>query len=272
MKKAVFSASILVAGVAFAGVTDVVGDYVIGVMPVSADGKKEVVLSVPWVEEGGLSDGIAVTNLVKTAGLSEGDTLTWYNTSSGKFQCWRVAAGTGGTNYWEGVEVTGEAGSSQTPPTDAALKQGQAIVLTRDETETDNRIYVVGQVGTNATVTTTLPSHDGSADKWYLLAPPVGLTSTVDFNTCASVAGGWVSCVGDEITIDVASTGLPVKYSCADLGAEAEPRYVWTSSKYGSSHAATIPAGRGFWYKRAKANQDALTITWAGVPHVSSAE
>ena len=257
--KTVFAASLLLAGAAFATATTVDSSYVLGVMPVNASGKRQVILSIPWVAEGGAT-AIAVTNLVKTAGLTVGDTLTWYDTTAGKYKQWQVAEN-GGVGYWTPVTVTEDTGSYATPAENATLLQGQAVVLTRTATgeeDLNKPSYVIGQVGTNATASTTI-----SGNSWHMLAPPVASTSDVDFNTCASDGSTWSSCVGDEVTIDGAN-GLYKTYKCVDLGEGKALRYVWTTSMFATTHAAMIPAGRGFWYKR---NSDSsVTITWSGVP------
>ncbi len=262
--KTVFAASLLLTGAAFAEATTVDSSYVLGVMPVTANGKSQVILSIPWVAEGG-TNTIAVTNLVKTAGLSAGtenytgDTLTWYNTAEGKYNQWIVTAGANNVLYWAPVTSVRNDSMYDVPSDNAALSQGQAVVLTRKSTS--NPIYVIGQVGTNATISTTI-----SANSWQLLAPPSASTSEVDFNTVASVHGksDWADCVGDEITVDGAN-GLYKTYKCVDLGeSKTTGRYVWTTSMFAASHKAMIPAGRGFWYQR-KGNSD-VTITWTGVP------
>ena len=267
--KTVFAASLLLAGAAFADATTVDSSYVLGVMPVKADGKSQVILSIPWVAEGG-TNTIAVTNLVKTAGLTagtedddkSGDTLTWYNTTTKKYQQWRVVSGgEDKPGYWTPVPAQDTTGSYATPAENATLLRGQAVVLTRKGTGAaalSNPIYVIGQVGTNATASTTI-----SGNSWHLLAPPAASTSDVDFNNCASDGSNWSSCVDDEVTIDGAN-GLYKTYKCVDLGEGKKPRYVWTTSMFATTHAAMIPAGRGFWYKR---NSDSsVTITWSGVP------
>lgn len=275
--KTVFAASLLLTGAAFATATTVDSSYVLGVMPVTANGKSQVILSIPWVAEGG-TNTIAVTNLVKTAGLTagtenddNGDTLTWYDTTKNKYQQWRVVSGgEGKPGYWKPVTEVSDTESKDTSAEDAALLRGQAVVLTRTATGEDEDlnkpIYVIGQVGTNATTSTTI-----SGSSWQLLAPPSASTSEVDFNTVASVHGksDWADCVNDTIVVD-AMNGLFLQYTCFDLGNDKSPRYVWAASRYARDKAAKIPAGRGFWYNRK--NNDRVTLEWKNVPSVTSAE
>ena len=264
--KSILAVSLLAAGAACADTTEVDTDYVLGVMPVTANGKTQVILSVPWVAEGvGNATTIAVTNLVKTAGLAVGDQLTWYDTSKSQYKAWRVVAGDGGVKYWVPTTIVVREEEFEAPADGASLKRGEAIVLTR--TGTSDTIYVVGQVGTSSTVSTEIPA----GECWVILAPPRAAITDVDLNSCASVTeeGGWSNCVGDEIVVDAAN-GLLKTYKCVDRGESANtttyPRYVWTTSKYAATHTAMIPAGRGFWYHRSASNTGAVTITWSGVP------
>ena len=262
MKKSVFSVSLLVAGLAFAGTTEVTNDYVLGVMPVSASGKKQVILSIPWVAEGGGVNAIAVTNLVKTAGLAANDTLTWYNTSKGKYQTWKLSSGD--TKYWiPQTDVSDE--NIEDAPTAAALAQGQAIVLTTTASSLPSTLYVVGQVGTRATVSTEVAGNNA----WTLLAPPVvsGTDGYVDFNQVASDGSDWASCEGDEITY-AAANGTKKSFTCTNVGTSGSPSYKWTGSFFNSVHTAPIPVGQGVWYHRIKGND--VTITWSYVPTVSA--
>lgn len=252
MKKSFLAASLLIAGVVFADTTTVDTEYVLGVLPVSTTGRNEVILSIPWVAEG-TGGNIAVSNLVKTAGLPSGTTLTWYNTSRSRYEAWNIENG----QWKEATELDAAV---------HALPQGNAVVLSTTGTMPAT-VYVVGQVGTSVSTTTEISAN--SHDKWFLLAPPCASMSEVNFNTAASVGGDWSACVGDEIVVDSAN-GLLKTYKCVDRGESADtetyPRYVWTTSKYSATHTAMIPAGRGFWYHRSANNTDEVTITWSGIP------
>lgn len=254
--KTVFAASLLLTGAAFATATTVDSSYVLGVMPVTATGKNQVILSIPWVAEGGATT-IAVTNLVKTAGLTAGtenddlgDTLTWYDTTEKKYQQWRVVSGgEGKPGYWKPVTEVSDTESKDTSAEDAALSRGQAVVLTRSNTESP--IYVIGQVGSAGSVETTIAAASGETPAYTLIAPPVASGAVFDLNT-ANLFTGTIH-ENDEITTDVVN-GLPVKF--VRNKANSAWRYVYDAN--GTS--AKVPAGRGFWYKRC--GTDSLSITW----------
>ena len=256
--KTVFAASLLLAGAAFATATTVDSSYVLGVMPVTANGKSQVILSIPWVAEGGGSS-IAVTNLVKTAGLTAGtenddlgDTLTWYDTTEKKYQQWRVVSGgEGKPGYWKPVPAPDTTGSYATPAENATLLRGQAVVLAR--TDTTKPIYVIGQVGASGSVTTEIePAASEIAPAYTLIAPPVASGAVFDLNTANLFTG--VIHKNDEITTDVVD-GMPVKFVRNE--ANTAWRYVYDAN--GTS--AKVPAGRGFWYKRCDTSD--LSITWS---------
>ena len=250
--KTVFAASLLLASVAFADATTVDSSYVLGVMPVNASGKSQVILSIPWVAEGG-APAIAVTNLVKTAGLTAGDTLTWYDTTAGKYKQWRVTEN-GGVGYWTPVTVADTTGSYATPAENATLLRGQAVVLTRTATgeeDLNKPIYVIGQVGSEGSVETTIAAASGETPAYTLIAPPVASGAVFDLNKATFT--GTID-ANDEITTDVVN-GMPVKFvrNADNTGW----RYVYEPT----GTTATVPAGCGFWYKRC--GTSALSITWA---------
>ena len=262
MKKSIFCASLLVAGLALADSTEVVVDNVIGVMPVKANGKSQVMVSIPWVEVGGGSDLISVSNLVKSASLKfvdeatdfEGDSLSWYNTAAEKFEGWRLVE-EGGTNYWEGITSgnSGDAPSADVP----MLARGQGLILERAE-DTNGVVYVVGQVGTNATITTTIPaSGDGKTPKYTLIAPPFASGTATNANFIAF--SGDID-AKDKIRLEAvggANTNTELKRKLVD---EEKNEWAWVNASNGFKDQAMIPAGRGFIYIRYGTGP--LYVTW----------
>lgn len=241
MQKSIFAASLLLAGVAFADTSVVETEYVLGVMPVNATGKTEVILSIPWVAEGSGED-IAVSNLVKTAGLAadhNGDTmLRWYDTSAGDYKIWNLVSRSG-TNYW--VEASGMSDAAR------ELSRGDAVLLSTTN-GTLSTVYVVGQVGSTSSVTTTIAaSSDGESPAYTLLAPPtatkvnlndIEFTGTIDQN--------------DRIVTEV-SSGIQTTFIRNDGNSK------WVSMWGGE--IAGVPAGKGFWYVRY--GTDALSVSWS---------
>ena len=241
MQKSIFAASLLLASVAFADTSVVETEYVLGVMPVNATGKTEVILSIPWVAEGSGED-IAVSNLVKTAGLAadhNGDTmLRWYDTQTGDYKIWHLVSRSG-TNYWE--EASGVNAAAR------EVSRGEAVLLSTTN-GTLSTVYVVGQVGSTSSVTTTIAaSSDGVSPAYTLLAPPtatkvnlndIEFTGTIDQN--------------DRIVTEV-SSGIQTTFIRNDGNSK------WVSMWGGE--IAGVPAGKGFWYVRYGIG--ALSVSWS---------
>lgn len=252
MKAKVFlSALLLVAGVAFA--KDVTTDYVLGALPISlAAGQTEAIIGVPWIEPGQGSEGIAVSNIVKTANLDVGDLLCWYDTSTTSWKFWRLTNGTGDVKYWQSVVTSDDAsGFSATSASARALNRGEAILLKRSGA-TATTIYVVGQDSADATALITMPR--GSTT---LIASPKATETDLNAATWGNVASG------DMILVQ-AGDGSLVK------------TYFWdsTSGKWGYNTkategfglvfnpTATVQAGYGAFFKAASGEGASPTVQW----------
>lgn len=243
--KTVFAASLLLAGAAFATATTVDSSYVLGVMPLQVS-RKEVILNIPWIESGKLDNAVAVSNLVKTAGLAVGDSLLWYDTSSRGYQGWHIESDNG-TNRWVASTTVNMSGESKTVSAGSAeLKRGQALILSRSS-EAATTIYIIGQDGTGV----SLPSIEISA----------GTTATPSYTLFAppSVSGRTVNSINWNITNPATvandyillSDGSQLRYRKAASDSQA---YSWIKYSYGENGALnkdtnpTIPAGTGAWY------------------------
>jgi len=264
MKKSVFCASILAAGFAFADSTEITCDNVLGVMPISIT-NTQLILSVPWVQPGG-GDAIAVSNFVKTAGLTaedgtyNGDTLTWYDGSTGEYNVWSLVSDASGTNRWQAVDMVGNDNVINVNPTNAVLKQGNAVVLTR--ASSNETVYVIGQVGTNSTITTTV-----AANAISLIAPPGSLDGVFEVNHATKgikyVEGAPVPSTYDEGKNRITEVGdLLIRENVGGLTASfVYYNGTWRPSYDISEENVVVPAGCGIWYKR-KANTP-MTISWS---------
>ena len=261
--KSIFAISLLAAGAAFADTTEVDTEYVLGVLPIAVT--NETIVAIPWIEPGGASNGIAVTNLIKTATLVVGDTLYWYNPSDETYYTWCVAE-TGGVKYWNNVQVATDTLTVAAGAADASLMRGQAAFLKRVTANcATTNIYVVGQY-TNAvanTITTTIAAKKGTNSPSYtLLAPPYAEklgeeTGYIDLNNSAI---DWGSPAKDDAII----VGIKyVEFGNKQIG--VQDRYVWNSGwgKYSGTtftRSAKVPVGKGLWYESYRAN--AGTVTW----------
>lgn len=250
--KTIFAASLLATGVAFADTAAVDTEYVIGVLPVAlAKDQQEIILNIPWIEAGQSSEGVAVTNLVKTAGLAENDSLLWYDTANSKYQSWRIV-----NNAWKPTATV----KSRSLPlaisaTTNSLNRGQALILNRTGTVATN-IYVVGQYATGSG-SSTIAAGTPNAPVYTLIAPP-SVDSTTDLS--AKLTSEAVD--GDEVTFMKDGQIKSYSYNGTNWGTkrldeeQTPPRPVFTPVSAGDM---TLPAGTGLYYKRCG---DSFTVNW----------
>lgn len=251
--KLIFAASLLGAGVAFGGTTVLETDeYIVGVKPVSLrSGQTEVLLSIPWVEAGSTAtdETIAATNMVKTAGLVNGDMLYWYMTSDGKWNAWEVYDGA-----WRATTIDNGDGTFSKPlPNAKMMSRGEAVLLKltteRGGEVLPSTVYVVGQKGDDIS-----SQIDISATGVTLIAPPSASGDT-DLNTGATWTG--VSS-GDMIYIDNGNGGAFKIFVRGQLNSEP----AWVEEKAdGDVVSAEIPAGYGAFY-RPDGEGSTRTVTW----------
>lgn len=165
MKKLMLLTSTLVAGVAFA--SSVSSTQTFGVLKVASTNEQTVV-SVPWVSAGDINTAVAVTNFVKTTGMTSGDKLYLYNTTGddkGKFSVWVLSNGA-----W--VAPAGEVSSfgnfNTVKDAGATIAQGSALVVVRSNPTADD-IYLYGQY--KSSYTPAAIGHSASATETTLFAP-----------------------------------------------------------------------------------------------------
>ena len=258
--KSIFAASLLVAGAAFADTTTVDTEYVLGVLPVAVT--NETIVAIPWIEAGGASAGIAVTNLIKTATLAVGDILYWYdpsaNKGNGSYYTWKVSE-SAGVKYWENVLMATEGLTVAAGADNASLLRGQAAFLKRTDSCVTTNIYVVGQY-TNAvanTITTTIAAKkDTNIPSYTLLAPPYAemLGSHAGYIDLNDSSIDWGSPTLDDaiivgikyVTFKEKTVGVQDKYV---WGTDSESKSGW--GKYNGTtftRSAEVPVGKGLWY------------------------
>jgi len=236
MKAKVFSASLLFAGLAFAGTTEVTNEYVLGAMPLAISGT-EVIINIPWVEAGTAGGGVAVTNLVKTTGLTEGDNLLWYSPSDRKYRIWQ-AADHEGVLYWDAVSSITGIGETRVASDSPVLARGQALILKRQTTGDPTTIYIVGQY-TSASASAITVSKG-----FNLLAPPI-VGGSVDL---ADPDRDWTGAAnGDAIILASGTRYVRNNGSWGQWTYDTETG-LWSFEAVNSS--IPVYAGQGIWYER----------------------
>ena len=249
--KAVFAASLLAVGVAFAGETDLGTSATIGVMPLAISGTN-VIINIPWVEAGSSGGGVAVSNLVKTAGLGAGDNLLWYSPSDAMYRIWRLTEHAG-VLYWDAVSSITSIGESKVASDSPALQRGQALILNR-QAATSTTIYIVGQyTSASAPSVTISPGYN-------LLAPPATSGSTVLNNLSWTNAVDGVGAVNGDIIVTKDMT----KYRWNGTNWVTTIYYPATLGFSETSATITIPYGEGFWYHRdPKISTASFDLNWS---------
>ena len=161
-----------------------------------ASGTKNTIVAVPLVKIG---DGSAIpaNELVLTDNLSEGDKLLHYNTSSSKWEAWRVTSGA-----WVGVIISDQNFTSIAGDANVLLTRGDAVWVERSSAS--QPFYIYGQVGDGSA--TMQPITRSSSAATYIM---MGNTALEDVAINSLVFNG-TPVEGDKISVPV-STGLGVK-------------------------------------------------------------
>lgn len=238
--KFVFSLALAAALPALADVTTA---NVVGVLRVDSSAAQTIV-SVPWVATSAGDDAdIPVTDIVKTAGLNIGDELYYYNSKTGKYQCWRLTS-----DGWGAANPVVEGGEAA--PSNATLARGNAIILKRTAPIQDH-FFLQGQVAkTGSQVCTMTRSATGVA--YSLLAPPTDKSVSLNDGTWSGVD------VGDYVLVK----GKMLKYNNGKWGTYSYENFIeaFAESK------DTIDLGQGAWYVSAKGTTSAAKVTWTNLP------
>ncbi|MBQ2632236.1 MAG: hypothetical protein IJG13_21365 [Kiritimatiellae bacterium] len=200
------------------------------------------VVAVSYKELGNLDSDITVSNIVKTANLSNGDLL--YVFSGGKYQSYTLTTAAGGAKYWDRtldyvVGANGQLTTDETPAANiATLASGSGIWLVRPN------------------------GWDGANFTFYIYGKPSGVTSV-------KVAAGATALVGNPTqtnkapTISGATSGDQILVPANNKVGMQTYSYsgsVWLTriNKAWQEGLPTINAGTGFWYVA----KGAVTINW----------
>ena len=221
--------------------TPAASDNVFGVLRVDSTSAQTIV-SVPWEAPGG--GAIKVKDAIKTANLTKGDQLYYYDATAKtpSYKLWVL-----GDNGWEGAETVkgGDDGKGIVTASmggDEELARGGALILVRKEPS--KPFYLYGQYTATSASLNVVPGSD-AAPAYSLVAPAVATSTSLD--TLAS------SFVGKKDTVFVRdSSGNTRALVCRQV----DEQYKWgivTKTEMGQpenfeSVEITIPAGEGFWY------------------------
>ena len=245
--KFVFS---LALAAALPALADVTTDNVIGVLRVDSSAA-ETIVSVPWVATSAAATdtAIPVTDIVKTAGLNIGDELYYYNSETGKYQCWRLTS-----DGWGAANPVVEGGEAA--PSNATLARGNAIILKRGAPIQDH-FYLQGQVAKSGSQVCTM-TRSATGVAYSLLAPPTDTAIGLNAGTWSNVADG------DYVLVQ----GKKYEY---DESKQKWGTYKVDLTKFEKTFTAAnaeIAIGQGAWYVSAKGSDAAAAVTWNNLPAV----
>jgi hypothetical protein len=256
--KTVFAASLFATGVAFADSATVDAECILGVLPVAvAAGQNDIILNIPWIEasQSSTGEGVAVVNLVKTANLSEGDMLFWYDGSA--YQAWTIDE----NDAWVPTPVSKSTGIPvAVAATTETLQRGQAIILHRLDAEDAATIYIVGQYKSTSATPPTIASGASGAPVYTLIAPP----NTTDPKNLKTAFLNPVE--GDSVTFMKAGSLKSYYYKkaydgendgwCSVSFNKATMKEEYTAA---TDDQMTIPVGTGLYYM---SRGTGTTVSW----------
>ncbi len=238
------------------GATDIPVGSTVGILHVAdSQTNKTTIIGVPWFA---LGEKITVDSLVYLGNREEGDTITAYNATNGKYYSWTLAKGEGDALVWTKDSTVKEGEESNTGDTPEAstfeLQRGQGLFLTR-KTPT-KPIYLVGRADGTATATTTLASGTEKNPTWSLLAAPS--TTALNLNSSAFKSDTYAK---DTIMLPTTGAGvkIPITYENGNWGGPTSVAFKIGDKTYHyttRTENVTIPAGTGFWFLNKSAEKD----------------
>ncbi len=263
MKRSLALACLFASPLAFAtATTTVTSGNTFGVLRVDVGTKADqVIIAIPWLEASTGDADISVTNVIKTANLYSGDQLYYYNTTTRKYQVWKL----NDSKTWDAAKVVDDTDDGTESAVDGqTLTRGNAILLKRPGTKSES-IYLYGQVPSTSTCVVTMAQGTSTAPAYTLIAPPaVGETDLNKNATWSDVA------TGDAIILDDGTLLVYTTINGSKKWAEKTGYSDDTNTNTYSTDSAKISAGQGAWYMSAKGASSAAKVTWTGLPSTSN--
>lgn len=224
----------------------------------------QTIVCVPWVATSA-TDGqaIMVADIVKTANLTVGDKLYWYDPSEKSYSGWSLID-QDGIKVWEPATVVSEGDISVSAGADnQTLARGNAIILVRqnpkDEKGNAVPFFLQGQYSAEAATSTF------AAGAFSLAAPGVASASGYDVNTAT-----WTGVqANDKLLFRKADGknaelfwggaegkwGVKTLTKADYLAGKREP--TWKACE---ASERTIPSGCGAWY--VNQGENSVSVQW----------
>ena len=233
--------------------------------------QKQTIVCVPWVASSAADDqNIKVTDIVKTANLTVGDELYWYDSAATNYKAWNlVPGGEGKAPKWEAATSVTSAGVNPgTSAENTAVARGNAIILLRQNPTNElgraNSFFLIGQVAQVGNVENILPKaavddSDRKIPVYSLLAPPFASSAdTFDLNGTGVV---W-DMPNDEDVINIPDRKVTLSWNktaqkwgvCIPTLNGPDIVLTWTYD------SAVITSGCGAWYVNGGSSD--VKVTW----------
>lgn len=216
--------------------------------------QKQTIVCVPWVASSATDDlPIKVTDIVKTANLTVGDNLYWYD--GAKYWGWVLQKKQeSDEKVWVAANIVEEGDVVAASPGAGiqTLARGNAIILVRQNPA--NPFYLLGQVAKSGAVASEFP-----AGAYSLLAPPSASATGIDVNSAT-----WANVnVADQIMFtDSAGKSRTLLWNpSAEGGAKWGVFKRTVSAPEGTwKYDVLIAPGCGAWY--VNKGENTVTATW----------
>ena len=212
--------------------------------------KDEIERIVNAIGAASLDDGgeISVSNLVRTATLTPGDTINAYDATTKKYKAWTLSD----EKVWEPTPVIGGSGESEAGA--YTVPRGAGVWLTRSDTS--KPLYLVGGTSAGAVETAIEPSV-GDKPAWNLVASP----SVEPVNLSTLLSGK-----EEQAGVVVPTAGAPKTYTFKGdaWGYDTTVPVMKDGKQVGvrsvrKTDDVTVPAGTGFWYLNSSSD---VKIKW----------
>lgn len=239
-----------------AATTTVESGNTLGFLRVDISTNTEALIAIPWLGVATTDTDIKVTDVVKTANLTAGDQLFYYDTTSKKYQVWQL----NDSKEWvAATSVSDDEATKTAGEVTKTLARGNALLLKRNTKTEETSVYLYGQVPTSTTpITTTMAQGSTTGPAYTLLAPPS--VDDTDLNTgatWANVNDGDMIVLSDSTVLTYRNDSNNTKKWCKVTGFDET-----TNKDTIDTAAAKITAGQGAWYVSAKGATTAATVTW----------
>ena len=232
-----------------AATTTVESGNTLGFLRVEIDTSAEALISIPWLGVATTDTDIKVTDVVKTANLTAGDQLFYYDTTSKKYQVWQLNE----SKEWVAASTVTSDAMQTAGEVTKTLARGNALLLKRTKTE-ETSVYLYGQVATSTdAITTTMAQGTSETPAYTLLAPPS--VEDTDLNTGAT----WANVNNGDMIVLANSKVLIYRNSKWGQKTSFDAK---TNTETIDQTVAKITAGQGAWYVSAKGATTAATVMW----------